>query len=336
MDRWKLITIGQYLLLMLACSVATTIPAVNVERAVELTVTALVENADRDDEIQATTVSRPAIPTAIENSALPLSVTTVIGCELPGSGFEIGMVTRVIDGDTIEANIGGEKQRIRYIGIDAPEAGEPGGTRATEENRRWVADQIALLVPDTTDLDRYGRLLRYVYLEDGTFVNEELVKSGCARSSPYPPDLRCQDILDAAELRAPESGCEPDITPTASLLPPPPASPAVVSFDSGCSQFDAPGNDNENKNEEFVCFSNLGSQPATLTGWTLRDSYGWTYIFPEFTLEVSGRVIVRTGCGENTEADLFWCKDETAVWNNDGDCVYLIDSEGEQVVAYCY
>lgn len=65
-----------------------------------------------------------------------------------------------------------------------------------------------------------------------------------------------------------------------------------------------------------------------MTGWYLRDNYGWGYTFPQFTLAPRATVRVRTGCGTNSTADLYWCKDGTAVWNNDGDTVFLFDAEG--------
>jgi len=107
-------------------------------------------------------------------------------------------------------------------------------------------------------------------------------------------------------------------------------------IDPACSQFNAPGNDNENKNEEYVCIVNQGSGDIDLSSWVLHDAYGWKFTFPTFTLRAGADVRVRTGCGEDTELDLHWCRDETAVWNNDGDCANLLDAAGEEVYQYCY
>jgi hypothetical protein len=102
------------------------------------------------------------------------------------------------------------------------------------------------------------------------------------------------------------------------------------------SQFNSPGNDNENKNEEYVCLANVGSNSADLSGWSIQDQYGWTYQFPTFSLNATSFVKIRTGCGTDSQQDLYWCKDETAVWNNDGDCVFLMNPDGQLVAEYCY
>ena len=107
--------------------------------------------------------------------------------------------------------------------------------------------------------------------------------------------------------------------------------------DTECSQFNAPGDDGKNKEEEYVCFTNTGAQSLDMTNWTLMDDYGWTFEFPAFALESGAFVRVRTGCGDNTEQDLYWCYEgDSAVWNNDGDCVFLKDSQGNEVYHYCY
>ncbi|MFH1484555.1 MAG: thermonuclease family protein [Chloroflexota bacterium] len=113
-------------------------------------------------------------------------------------------VSRVVDGDTIVIQGG---QRVRYIGIDAPEArGEPQafGQQATEVNRSLVEGKLVRLEKDVSETDKYGRLLRYVYV-NGTFVNAELVQRGYARAVSYPPDVRYQDYFRALEREAREA-----------------------------------------------------------------------------------------------------------------------------------
>ena len=114
-------------------------------------------------------------------------------------------VTRVVDGDTIEVDIDGETHIVRYIGIDTPETVhptkgvEPGGPEASEANRRLVAGKTVYLEKDKSDTDRYGRLLRNVFLKDGTFVNAELVRQGHAEVSTYNPDVRYKGMLERLE-----------------------------------------------------------------------------------------------------------------------------------------
>jgi len=117
------------------------------------------------------------------------------------------LVTRVIDGDTIEIE-GGE--RIRYIGIDTPETVDPRkpvqcfGVEASNKNKELVEGKRVRLEKDITDKDKYNRLLRYVWVGD-TFINLELVKQGFAYSYSYPPDIKYQDQFVKAQQEAREA-----------------------------------------------------------------------------------------------------------------------------------
>ena len=108
----------------------------------------------------------------------------------------------MIDGDTIELE-GGE--RVRYIGIDAPETDECYGAEATEMNRQLVDAKTVILIGDVEDRGRYGRLLRYV-VADGRFVNAELVRLGYARAESYGDNVMFQQVLTIFERYAYESG----------------------------------------------------------------------------------------------------------------------------------
>jgi micrococcal nuclease len=129
---------------------------------------------------------------------------------------EIFKVTRVIDGDTIEIETG---ERVRYLGIDAPETVDPRkpvqcfGIEASKKNKELVEGKTVRLEKDITDKDKYDRLLRYVYLDPSPpgggsgqvlFVNLELVKQGFAFSYTYPPDVKYQKEILAAEQEARE------------------------------------------------------------------------------------------------------------------------------------
>lgn len=114
-------------------------------------------------------------------------------------------VQSVIDGDTIQLEDG---VRLRYIGIDTPEKNDPRkpvqcfAKEATEKNRSLVEGKKIKFFKDVNSTDKYGRLLGYVYLEDGTFVNFEMVESGFAFSYPYPPDVSKQDEFNQAQAKA--------------------------------------------------------------------------------------------------------------------------------------
>jgi len=115
-------------------------------------------------------------------------------------------VIRVIDGDTIK--IEGDKV-VRYIGIDTPETVHPSkpvqcyGKEASDKNRELVEGKEVKLEKDVSETDKYGRLLRYIWLGD-MLVNEYLVREGYAQSSTYPPDVKYQDRFIEAQRRARE------------------------------------------------------------------------------------------------------------------------------------
>lgn len=103
---------------------------------------------------------------------------------------QTALVTRVIDGDTLDVTLEGRRERVRLLGIDAPEKrteerpAEPYEKEATGFVRRLARGRQVTLTPDPghEDRDRYGRLLRYVYLPDGRCLNLELVCQGYARA----------------------------------------------------------------------------------------------------------------------------------------------------------
>ena len=136
--------------------------------------------------------------------ALPSPSPQILGNLIASSTSSATVVSRVIDGDTFELSDG---QKVRYIGIDSPETKHPRkgiecfGQAASDYHRQLVEGRTVKLVKDVSDRDRYGRLLRYVYLDD-QFLNEELVRNGYALSSSYPPDVAQQELLRQAEMEA--------------------------------------------------------------------------------------------------------------------------------------
>jgi micrococcal nuclease len=107
-------------------------------------------------------------------------------------------VVSVIDGDTIVIEGG---YHVRYIGIDSPEADESYYSEAKQMNIDLLAGRKVRLESDTTDKDKYGRLLRYIFVDD-IFVNAEMVRQGCAWAYAYQPDVKYQVYLEAMEKEA--------------------------------------------------------------------------------------------------------------------------------------
>ena len=122
------------------------------------------------------------------------------------SAPEKARVIQVIDGDTIVIEGG---HHVRYIGIDAPERGEPYYEEAKQYNQELVDGKVVRLERDKEGegKDKYGRRLRHVYVDD-VFVNAELVRKGYARVYPKGlfPEIEYYDLLKEAEKEAKEAG----------------------------------------------------------------------------------------------------------------------------------
>ncbi|MCV0403565.1 MAG: thermonuclease family protein [Chloroflexi bacterium] len=142
----------------------------------------------------------------------PLPASSPVG-EGPTGELESAVVVRIADGDTITVEIDGRRERVRYVGVDAPEVanaerGSPaecGADAATDANRALVEGVELTLERDATDRDRFGRLLRHVWVApDGEWlhVGEALVVDGWVEARSFPPDTLHDARLDRAERTA--------------------------------------------------------------------------------------------------------------------------------------
>lgn len=124
------------------------------------------------------------------------------------SNFIEAKVTRIVDGDTIVANINGSEKKIRMIGVNTPESTtkiEKFGKEASNYTTEKLTDKTIYLEKDVNETDKYGRLLRYVWLEIPTEINESqikekmfnaiLVTEGYAQVATYPPDVKYVDYF---------------------------------------------------------------------------------------------------------------------------------------------
>jgi micrococcal nuclease len=133
-----------------------------------------------------------------------------------GSGYDsptetTALVTRVVDGDTVEARIDGEVEDVRLIGVDTPETVAPGepvqcfGHRASRFTHHLIEGRRVRLVFGAERRDVYGRLLAYAYLGP-RLVNALLVRRGLARTLTIPPNDRFAPLLRRLELEAGREG----------------------------------------------------------------------------------------------------------------------------------
>lgn len=127
--------------------------------------------------------------------------------ELDGRMPELETVERVVDGDTLALATGA---KVRLIGVDTPEVhGKTDyyGKEASAFTKSLLDGREVWLFRDVSEADRYGRLLRYVFLpDDPLMVNERLVREGYARPATYPPDVAMAGRFVAAEQDARSAG----------------------------------------------------------------------------------------------------------------------------------
>lgn len=154
------------------------------------------------------TSSPSPLPTPQMVESTPIATSSgVIGIE-----GERDLVTKVVDGDTIDLESG---QTVRLVGIDTPETVDPRrpvgcfGKEASNETKSLLTGKQVILQKDISDKDKYGRILRYVYLplDNGTilFVNDYLVREGFAKVYTYPPDVKFNEQFRQAEIEAREN-----------------------------------------------------------------------------------------------------------------------------------
>jgi micrococcal nuclease len=122
-------------------------------------------------------------------------------------------VTKIVDGDTFWVDNGTEKgEKVRLIGVDTPETRRTGkkeigyyGQEAKAFASKLISGKLVKLVFDVDKYDQYNRTLAYVYLEDGTFLNAELVKQGYAMVMTVPPNVRFVDTFLQLQQEAREN-----------------------------------------------------------------------------------------------------------------------------------
>lgn len=122
-------------------------------------------------------------------------------------------VVKIVDGDTFELRYQGRMEKVRLIGIDTPESfdnakAEKDAARSGQdvkeivrqgnEAKNFVKDLVPAATQVTVELDaqerdKYGRLLVYLYFDDGRMINEEIVKAGYANLLTYPPNVRYRE-----------------------------------------------------------------------------------------------------------------------------------------------
>jgi micrococcal nuclease len=146
---------------------------------------------------------------------LLFSILVVVGCtsnhnRKTESGSEYYSIKKHIDGDTFWVyNSNGEDFKVRLIGINSPESRsrfkkkkEPYGKAATAHIIELIGSSQVRLEFDVDSLDQYKRTLGYVFLPDGTFINEKMIEDGFAQVATYPPNVKYVNRFIEAERQA--------------------------------------------------------------------------------------------------------------------------------------
>jgi micrococcal nuclease len=121
---------------------------------------------------------------------------------------EVGQVTQVIDGQTIQVSLeGGPTETVRYIGIDAPALNQCMGAQARNANAALMMGKRVRMESDVLNASADGSFVwRYVYRVDATMGNEEMLKGGYAQASIAPPNIKRQGSLNNLEAAARAAG----------------------------------------------------------------------------------------------------------------------------------
>jgi len=283
-------------------------------------------------------------PTATPSLALaPILIDPPDGYEIPAPASEnlvAATVVDVVDGDTIKVDIDGAVYSLRYIGVDCPETSgsaepvDPLGEEATAANRALVGGKTVYLEYDTSETDRYDRLLRYVWV-DGLLVEAELVRMGYAIAKAYPPDTRYHDYLVEIENAAREQGVglwapiEDEGVSTIEIISETTEAPLATPTPATAIVYIK--HLSKRSNPEYVEVCNDGSLDQDMAGWQIRSVKGdqW-YSFPSNYTLAAGTCVRVLSASKATEArpqQLLWTTQY--MWNNEEhDPAELYDAQG--------
>ena len=208
-----------------------------------------------------------------------------------GQDREKAMISRIIDGDTLELSDG---RIVRLLDINAPEKGTNGANLSAEFLRKFENKTVEL---EITGTDKYKRTLARIYAPD--YLNLKLVEQG----------LASKFLVEESELKEFSKAEESAIKNSLGIW--------SKSTFFGCFDFKI-----DKINEEVLIVNNCPEME--INGWILKDESRKTYPFGDILL---GKIILHSLKGDNNLTDLFW-QSGTDIWNNDRDSLYLFDSNG--------
>ena len=280
--------------------------------------------------MKSSTANRESLSQA---AVLVFVVAALLTSATLAAGF-VGTVREVIDGDTIVLR---DDRKVRYLGINAPEHGQPYAREGTNANRRMVTSLPVRLEFDQVREDRHGRLLAYVYATkcevrgtkcgEETLVNEQLLAEGLAHVFFMPPNTRFAERLLQVQEKA--------HTARRGMW-------KAVRGPLKITRIEPKGNAEEGKEAlgEFVRIANVSDQSLDVSGYSIADRDGHRYEFPSAQLRPGYVLTLVTGEGQDRRdhagpVTLYWNR-RAGVWNDRGDTAYLRDPKGEVVDRFEY
>jgi len=223
--------------------------------------------------------------------------------------YETVFVDRVIDGDTIVSN----ETHIRLLGINTPERGEKYYEEAKTFLEGLVLNETVRLEFGKDKIDRYGRTLAYIHINNRN-INLELVEKGFANYYfPSGKDIHYKEFSEVWEecLNNKVNLCEPSTNKCANCI-------ELQEFDY------------EN---EIILLYNSCSFDCDLNDWSIKDEGRKKFVFKDFTLPIGGSVkIIVSDKNETDSKNILYWRGEDYVWTKSGDTVFLRDSDGKLVL----
>ncbi|MCF7792977.1 MAG: thermonuclease family protein [Candidatus Cloacimonetes bacterium] len=274
---------------------------------------------------------------------------------LPPPNNSKGNVMRVIDGDTAEIFVDGFLYVVRYLMIDTPELHskfkdvEPFAKEACEFNKRLVEGKTVILEKDKTEFDKYGRLLRYVYL-DSIMINLELIRCGLAEILFIKPDVKHYSLFAEIQSDAQEKKLgiwsirefpkekhikkEKDDSDTLNAkkkyeqkmknlqkLNEPKIVISKIFFDGIVPRVES---------DEYIEIKNNGEIDVCLQGWQINAGNSkQNFVFAEDFILAAGKSCRIYTNEIHPESGGFSFKSKRAIWKNSGDIGYLIDNKNQ-------
>lgn len=191
----------------------TTIPDTTQDVASESVQTTQAENQNTENVISDAGQNQEASSGTNEQTNNSSSAQSNTQTSPSSSNTSFYSVTQVVDGDTIKISINGKEETLRLIGLDTPETVDPRkpvqcfGKEASNKAKELLSGKKVKIETDSTqgDRDKYGRLLAYVYREDGLFYNKHMIEQGYAHEYTYGTPYKYQSEFKTAQKKAQSS-----------------------------------------------------------------------------------------------------------------------------------